>query len=53
VIAREKQRHQLGGGAITDGKTDAKNACVDGPLKSKLGLCKMLVMGALIAIFFL
>jgi hypothetical protein len=32
VIAREKQRHQLGGGAITDGTTDAKNASGDGPL---------------------
>jgi hypothetical protein len=31
VIAREKQRHQLGGGAITDGTTDAKNASEDGP----------------------
>jgi hypothetical protein len=25
------QRKQLGGGAITDGETDAKNASVDGP----------------------
>jgi hypothetical protein len=31
VIAREKQRHQLGSGAITDGTTDAKNASGDGP----------------------
>jgi hypothetical protein len=31
VIAREKQRKLLGGGAITDGTTDAKNASVDGP----------------------
>jgi hypothetical protein len=31
VIAREKQRKQLGSGAITDGETDAKNASVDGP----------------------
>jgi hypothetical protein len=26
VIAREKQRSQLGGGTIADGETDAKNA---------------------------
>jgi hypothetical protein len=26
------QRKQLGGGAIADGETDAKNASVDGPL---------------------
>jgi hypothetical protein len=26
VIAREKQRDQLSGGAITDGETRAKNA---------------------------
>jgi hypothetical protein len=32
VIAREKQRKQLGGGTIADGETDAKNASVDGPL---------------------
>jgi hypothetical protein len=25
------QRKQLGGGAIADGETDAKNASVDGP----------------------
>jgi hypothetical protein len=31
---REKQRKLLGGGAITDGTTDAKNASVDGPLDS-------------------
>jgi hypothetical protein len=31
VIAREKQRKQLGSGAIADGETDAKNASVDGP----------------------
>jgi hypothetical protein len=31
VIAREKQRKQLSGGAIADGTTDAKNASVDGP----------------------
>jgi hypothetical protein len=31
VIAREKQRRLLGGGAIADGTTDAKNASVDGP----------------------
>jgi hypothetical protein len=31
VIAREKQRKLLGGGAIADGTTDAKNASVDGP----------------------
>jgi hypothetical protein len=31
VIAREKQRSQLGGGTIADGETDAKNASVDGP----------------------
>jgi hypothetical protein len=30
---REKQRKMLGGGAITDGTTDAKNASVDGPLR--------------------
>jgi hypothetical protein len=29
---REKQRKLLGGGAITDGETDAKNASVDSPL---------------------
>jgi hypothetical protein len=28
------QRKQLGGGAIADGETDAKNASVDGPLES-------------------
>jgi hypothetical protein len=27
----KKQRKLLGGGAITDGETDAKNASVDGP----------------------
>jgi hypothetical protein len=32
VIAREKHRKQLGGGAITDGETDAKNSSVYGPL---------------------
>jgi hypothetical protein len=32
VIAREKQRKQLGDGAIADRETDAKNASVDGPL---------------------
>jgi hypothetical protein len=32
VIAREKQRKLVGGGTITDGTTDAKNASVDGPL---------------------
>jgi hypothetical protein len=32
VIAREKQRKQLGGGAITEGETDAKHASLDGPL---------------------
>jgi hypothetical protein len=31
VIAREKQRKQLGSGAIADKETDAKNASVDGP----------------------
>jgi hypothetical protein len=31
VFAREKQRKQLGSGAIVDGETDAKNASVDGP----------------------
>jgi hypothetical protein len=30
------QRKQLGGGAIADGETDAKNASVDGPLSNKL-----------------
>jgi hypothetical protein len=34
VIAREKHRKQLGGGAITDGETDAKNASVYGPLET-------------------
>jgi hypothetical protein len=29
---REKKRKLFGGGAITDGTTDAKNASVDGPL---------------------
>jgi hypothetical protein len=33
VIAREKQRKQLGSGAIADGETDAKNASVDGPFE--------------------
>jgi hypothetical protein len=33
VIAREKQRKQLGGGTITDGETDAKNASEDGPYR--------------------
>jgi hypothetical protein len=28
------QRKQLGSGAIADGETDAKNASVDGPLRS-------------------
>jgi hypothetical protein len=32
VIAREKQRKQLGSGAIADGETKAKRARVDGPL---------------------
>jgi hypothetical protein len=36
VIAREKQRKLLGGGAITDGETDSKNASVDGPLRKKV-----------------
>jgi hypothetical protein len=31
VIAREKQREQLGGGAIADGGTRAKNASGNGP----------------------
>jgi hypothetical protein len=31
VIAQEKQRKLLGGGAVADGTTDAKNAIVDGP----------------------
>jgi hypothetical protein len=35
VIAREKQRKQLGSGAIAEGETDAKNASVDGPLKPR------------------
>jgi hypothetical protein len=35
VIAREKQRKMLGGGAITDGTTDAKNASGDGPLTNR------------------
>jgi hypothetical protein len=30
---REKQREQLGGGAIADGETRAKNASGNGPLK--------------------
>jgi hypothetical protein len=34
VIAREKQRRLLGGGAIAEGTTDAKNASVDGPLRA-------------------
>jgi hypothetical protein len=29
MIAREKQRKQLGSGAIADGETDAKNASED------------------------
>jgi hypothetical protein len=36
VIVREKQGEQLGGGGITDGTEDAKNACVDGPLRCKI-----------------
>jgi hypothetical protein len=32
VIAREKQREQLGSGAIADGETRAKNASGNGPL---------------------
>jgi hypothetical protein len=32
LIAREKQRKQLGGGAIADRETIANNASVDGPL---------------------
>jgi hypothetical protein len=43
VIAREKQRRLLGGGAIADGTTDAKNASVDGPLRSIL-FCPILVV---------
>jgi hypothetical protein len=35
VIAREMQMKLLGGGAIADGTTDAKNASVDGPLTVK------------------
>jgi hypothetical protein len=35
VIARETQRNFLGGGAIADRITDAKNASVDGPLPDK------------------
>jgi hypothetical protein len=31
VITREKQRDQLGGGAIADGETRAKNASGNGP----------------------
>jgi hypothetical protein len=38
VIAREKQRKQLGGVAIADGETDAKNASVDDPLGLGLSL---------------
>jgi hypothetical protein len=34
VIAQEKQRTKLGGGAIADGETRAKNASVDGPLRA-------------------
>jgi hypothetical protein len=33
VIAREKQKKQLGSGNIADEETDAKNATVDGPLQ--------------------
>jgi hypothetical protein len=32
VIAREKQRKQLGGGTISDGETRAKNASGNGSL---------------------
>jgi hypothetical protein len=35
VIAREKQREQLGSGAIADGETRAKNATGNGPLEWK------------------
>jgi hypothetical protein len=31
VIVREKQREELGGGAIADGETRAKNASGNGP----------------------
>jgi hypothetical protein len=31
-LPREKQRKQLGGGAIADGETGAKNASGNGPL---------------------
>jgi hypothetical protein len=37
VIAREKQRDQLGGGAITDGETQAKIASGNGPLSNAKG----------------
>jgi hypothetical protein len=33
----KKQRKLSGGGAITDGETDAKNASVDGPLLAACG----------------
>jgi hypothetical protein len=36
VIVQEKQRKQLGSGAITDRETDAKNTSVDGPLTVNL-----------------
>jgi hypothetical protein len=41
VIAQEKQRDQLGGGAITDGETRAKNASGNGPLSTP-GICQSL-----------
>jgi hypothetical protein len=37
------QRKQLGGGAIADGETDAKNASVDGPLNGSIAFRTTLV----------
>jgi hypothetical protein len=42
----EKQRNLLGGGAITDGETDAKNASVDGPLDFGLEIVLFLFRSA-------
>jgi hypothetical protein len=51
VITREKQREQLGGGAIADGETRAKNASGNGPLSlfycsviSLVYVCKFVLM---------
>jgi hypothetical protein len=42
---REKQRKLVGSGAITDGETDAKNASVDGPLRTGIIITVNLLSG--------